>query len=201
MFLIKVLVPVCLENPKTGLSSVLGLHERRELTLWMLRRVVDVASEVGDVCVVSPDELGVGGVDYIVSEEELNLALEGAIDRVGLPVLILPSDIPLVSPSDLGRLVGCGEDVVVAPGDRGGTNGLLLRKRIKLQYNGGSCRKHRCSALERGYSLKTIWIDSVFRDIDEPCDLNYLSRFVIKNDLELNGLLEKIQSVDLRCNG
>ncbi|WGI17731.1 hypothetical protein [Methanonatronarchaeum sp. AMET-Sl] len=194
------LIPVCLDDPKTGLSSVLGLEERRELTRWMLRRVVEVAGSFGSVFVVSPNRIDVDGASHIYSDRGLNPDLEMGIDRVGLPVLILPCDIPLIEKSDLGCLVGCGEDVVISPGDRGGTNGLLLRKRIKLQYNGESYRKHTENALEKGFSVKSVCLNNVFRDIDSPCDLSYLLKFVIENNLELNELSEEIVGkIDLRC--
>jgi len=197
-----VLIPVSIENPKTGLSSVLSLEERRLLTLVMLRRVVRAVSPYGEPVVVSPNRLELDHAELFRCSDPLNPALEKAVDSVGMPVLILPSDLPYITSEDVGSLVGGEGDVVISPGNRGGTNALLLRERIALGYNGDSYDRHTGRAMEKGLDVETIYLENVYHDIDTPEDLRSLCRFIGKRDGDMEVLdlpLELIRSIMCRC--
>lgn len=146
-------------------------EEREEFATAMLMDVLEACGG-HEVTVVSPEDLNLEGVgeeiEVRVDDSPLNEALESLLEP---PCLILPADLPLLRGEDVEELVSVEGDVVVAPGLRGGTNGLLLRERIPLRYGGRSFERHLSEAEERGLSVA---VHESFRfavDVDVPKDL------------------------------
>lgn len=169
----RAVLPFRLRDAKTGLSRALDREDRENLAIAMLRDVLKACKPMESV-VVTPDpfDADLGGVDASVIRDSapLNEALSDQVEE-GLPVLIVPSDVPLVREEDVKALVGEEGDVVIAPGLRGGTNAMLLREPLPLRYGGRSFEKHLTEAEDLALDVA---VHESFRfaiDIDEPRDL------------------------------
>ncbi len=103
----------------------------------------------------------------------LNEVLNEVLKEEKEPVLIIMADIPLATPESINEIVGHEEDVVIAPGRKGGTNALFLRRPsdFVVSYYGISCLEHIETAKRR--NLSHVLHDSFFlsADIDEIDDL------------------------------
>lgn len=109
--------------------------------------------------------------------EGLNAAVaagtHAATDSGASTLLVLPSDVPMVTSDDVTALFSYPEDVVVAPSEDGGTNALLRRPPNVLQpcFGPASAELHRRRADETGLSCRTVEISSLVLDIDHYGDL------------------------------
>jgi 2-phospho-L-lactate guanylyltransferase len=138
-----VAIPVrTFESAKSRLGAVLDAEERRELVERLLRRAVAAALAtpgVAEVLVVSPDvdvltvAEAVGARPVAQRSRGLNPALhEARAEATGERLLILPADLPGVTPDAVAAVLGAGDEagspsVVLAPDRHGrGTNALLL---------------------------------------------------------------------------
>jgi len=188
-------IPVkSLANIKSRLSPVLNLDLRRRFSLHMLSDVVNSAKRaglIGEILVVSPDpevlrfssDLGVKTL-HERSESGVNRAVSAAADlcvrRGASAMLVLPSDIPLVSPQDLNNIINMGlklPSVVVSPSVRlDGTNALLLKppKLIPTRYEQNSFRSHLRLAASSGVRVAVYMSRNVMLDVDSPEDLKNL---------------------------
>ncbi len=166
----KIIIPFKTSNPKSRLSILLSEEERGELARLMLLDVVDAVKPFGDVLVLCPTEVDLEGVKVIVDNSDLNTAINKLIDQV--PLAVIMSDLPLLNKEVLRRFFEIDGDVVIAPGRKGGTNMLLVRKRgFRVSYHYGSFFKHLEIALKSGMKAKIF--DSFFSsvDIDDENDL------------------------------
>ncbi len=112
---------------------------------------------------------------------ELNNALMRATQVVGGwhggAVLILPADLPLITPEDVRGMVDLGQEsltVVIATDSReDGTNAMLIRPPglIPYAYGVGSYQRHMALAKEAGATVKQFRSDRLALDIDVPADL------------------------------
>lgn len=176
---------------KSRLAAVLSPDERAALsqeflvhTLQVLRQVRDIKS----ILVVSRDtaalHLARKHGAYTVTESgtpQLNLALARATDvsvSFGTDaVLILPCDLPLVTPEDVTALIGAGagsECVAIAPDRReDGTNALFLRppRAIPYAFGSGSYRRHVQLARDRSLRVESCTASGFGLDVDWPEDL------------------------------
>jgi 2-phospho-L-lactate/phosphoenolpyruvate guanylyltransferase len=105
-------------------------------------------------------------------EQARDLAL--ALGATGL--LVLPADLPLLSPADLDTLCDlalAGAQVVIAPSRDGGTNGLLLTPPdcIPFAFGRYSAARHRRLARAGGRTCAVYNSDTLAVDIDRPEDL------------------------------
>ncbi|MBS1263705.1 MAG: 2-phospho-L-lactate guanylyltransferase [Methanonatronarchaeales archaeon] len=184
----RVVVPFRAQDAKTGLSTVFSRVEREALAEAMLSDVLAACEGLKrEVVSPSPPDSELDA-EVVVDDAPLNEALEARLEH-GLPVLILPADVPLVRGRDVEALLAEEGDVVIAPGLRGGTNGLLLRERIPLRYGGLSFERHLSEGEERGFE---VTVHESFRfavDIDGPRDLFELE---IHGGGEARGFLEDV---------
>jgi 2-phospho-L-lactate guanylyltransferase len=161
-------------NPKTRLSGVMDQEEREAFARAMLGDVVSVLLEAdclpSILCTV-PFEFH--GVRTQVDDRELNEALNAYLSQQETPVLIIMSDLPLITPDAVRRLVAGTADVGIVPGRGGGTNVLYVRKpqAYHVDYYGASFCDHVRIAEDAGLSYEVF--DSFFMstDIDEKEDL------------------------------
>lgn len=184
------IVPVKrLSEAKSSLKPALTSEQRREFALSMLKDVLGAvkrAQSVAGVLVVSPDDevLNLARSRSAVPVPEpdvgLNRALSIAINRAkksgAEDILILPADVPLLSPRDVEKIIGLasGErDVVIAPSKRKGTNALLLRPPdvMNLCFGGESFPAHLEEARRAGIAAHIYRSERVETDIDEVSDL------------------------------
>ncbi|OKY77689.1 MAG: 2-phospho-L-lactate guanylyltransferase, coenzyme F420 biosynthesis enzyme [Candidatus Methanohalarchaeum thermophilum] len=138
----------------------------------MLDEVIRTISDLTDVFIVSPDlKRYNGNAKIIKSPKKLNPSLNFAIDKLKLPVLILPSDIPFIEKKDIKKVLKKDKDVILCPGNRGGTNALFLRKKIDLNYDNNSFNNHLKDIKEKDYSYTILDNERIRFDIDELSDL------------------------------
>jgi 2-phospho-L-lactate guanylyltransferase len=174
---------------KSSLSKALNPHQRRELVLSMLADVlksVQKASSVESSIVVSPDEevlefaricgaIGIADHDARLNEA-LELAIKHAMAKGVTSILILPSDIPLLTSADVENIISIGSSpqaVVIAPSKANGTNALFLRPAdvMNLRFGGESFPAHLAEARAAGIKPQIYRSTTVANDIDEIEDL------------------------------
>jgi 2-phospho-L-lactate guanylyltransferase len=189
-------IPVkTLLKSKTRLSTILTPHERQTLLLKMLEDVCNAiqrSSIVHKIVIISSD-LKVQSFSnkfravYLQEiKEGLNQALQQAtnwcIQNNAKSILIIPTDIPLISPDDIKKIVNLSIEecsIVIAPSKNGGTN-ILFQKPPDLIppcYGPESFYKHIIKASDKGVAAKIYTSQNVELDIDTPKDLENLIKF------------------------
>ncbi len=183
-------------SAKSRLAPVFGSAQRQRLAKVMARRVLKAVSgcpAIAGVAVVTADpqakQIAAGfGAEICASEadEGVNAAAAAGFSfvrqRAGR-VLILPSDIPLVRPQDLSRLIGQpgepGSVTIVADTAGLGTNALLLPSRCDFEFRFGinSASRHAESARQAGLTPVFAAFPRMALDIDSPGDLDSLRSF------------------------
>ncbi len=181
-----------LSSSKSRLATILTPEDRKRLTLVMLEDVLTAIrnSAIQGTIVVGSDlcvcELATNtGVTFINEKARgLNPAIGDSIkccmQRGADSVLVLPADIPLISSTDIERIIelaGNAESiVVVSPSKNWGTNALYLRppNLIPVSYGFGSFKRHIRHARVRGIPVKVYYSFSVAFDIDSQEDLQEL---------------------------
>lgn len=179
-----ILIPVkSLDRAKLRLSENLRPEDRRRLGLAMLADVLRATEKWQSRLIVTadPDAEAVGlafGCSLVADRGSgLNAALadgtRAAIEGGAHKLLILPSDIPMVTPDDVTALFACEEQVVIAPSGDGGTNALLRRPpdKIPTAFGPGSAAAHRKTAQRAGLEVKVVHMESLVLDIDRYADL------------------------------
>jgi 2-phospho-L-lactate guanylyltransferase len=180
---------------KSRLASVLEGEERARLSRMLLERTLWVLKDtpkIDGTLVVSRDpevlaiarEFGARTVlEHGQTQIDLNLALARATAVAKAfeihGIIVLPADLPLVSPGDLQALVDEIREppvVAIAP-DRhnDGTNAMLMCPTglIKFDYGPNSFNLHCMHALQAGARLEIIRRVNLGLDLDFPDDLDY----------------------------
>lgn len=196
------IVPVKpLQRGKSRLAGVLSERERVDLNSRLLAHTLDTLAtipEIEQVLVVSRDTAALAlarqhGARTVQEDGApgLNLALARATvvakNYTTRGVLVIPADLPLVTPEDIYSMIERIKHppvVVVAP-DRHcqGTNALLICPPGLIEYDFGPgsfqrhCERARCA----GARLEIIELPSLALDVDLPEDLDLVSH-------ELEGL-------------
>lgn len=178
------------DRAKSRLSPVLAPEQRERLAHRFLRHVLKTAKQAWDEAgvaggiVVSPDPALLSIADccgfqpLAEQDEGLNTAVEqamrSAIRQGAGAVLILPTDLPDLSPNDVVAMARAGRHgprVVLAPDWRGrGTNGLLVRPpgRIPFRFGEDSALRHHTAAYERGIPCRLVRRAGLAHDLDLP---------------------------------
>ncbi len=194
------IVPVKpLGRGKSRLASVLSQQERADLNRHLLAHTVDTLRELPEieqVLVVSRDPAALAlarehGARTVQENgaPHLNIALARATilakNYITRGILIVPADLPLITPEDLRAMLDRAKYppvVVVAP-DRHhqGTNALLVCPAglIEYEFGPGSFQRHCALARHAGARLEICELPSLALDVDFPEDLD-----IIGNKLE-----------------
>ncbi len=176
---------------KSRLAGVLSPEARAGLSrdfLGHALRVLAQVPQIGRVLVVSRDPAALALARdlhaHTVTEAgapDLNRALTRATqvavaERAGA-VLILPTDLPLITVADVQTLItaaGAGPAVTLAP-DRHetGTNALFVRPPGLLAYafGAGSFGRHLARAQAAGAEVRVCRLPGLALDVDQPEDL------------------------------
>jgi len=185
-----VIIPVKrLDNAKSRLSPLLTDSERKQFCIKMLEdvlRTVKSTKSINQTVVVSNDP----EVFHVAKNFEaaylrernagLNEAVSEAVDwcvgRGATSVLVLPADIPLVTPKDLNEMLALREraSMVVSPSRSGkGTNALLLTppNASSTFYGPRSFQRHLKEASKRRISFRRFRSKRIALDIDTVEDL------------------------------
>jgi 2-phospho-L-lactate/phosphoenolpyruvate guanylyltransferase len=189
---IVVIVPVgTLEGAKSRLGDTLDAEERHDLVVRMIRRTVEAAVAtpgVAETIVVTPDNevrglaLAAGARPLLQRSQGLNRGLrearEEAVAGGADAVLVLPIDLPMVSPEAVRAVLAPLRDperplVVVVPDRHGrGTNALVVAPpdAIEFSFGGDSRAAHAACAREVGARL--VELDGPLSvELDTPEDL------------------------------
>jgi 2-phospho-L-lactate guanylyltransferase len=187
------IVPVKpLRRGKSRLANVLSQEERADLNRKLLIHTIDTLTaipEIEQVLVVSRDQAALAlarehGARTVQEKgaPQLNIALARATvvvkNYVTRGVLIVPADLPLISPEDVRAMlerVQAAPVVVVAPDrHRQGTNALLVCPVGLIDYDFGpdSFQRHCDRAQQAGARLEICELPSLALDVDLPEDLD-----------------------------
>jgi 2-phospho-L-lactate guanylyltransferase len=185
-----------LRSGKSRLAGTLTADERAELNRALLQHTLKTLSdlkEVEHVLVVSRDPQALTlarmyGARTVREDGQphLNTALQRAtvVAQVYATrgVLVLPADLPLISPEDVHALIDHATDppvVVIAP-DRHekGTNALLISPAGLIEYDFGenSFQRHCQRVKEVGARLEVVNLPSLGLDLDLPEDLELVRK-------------------------
>jgi len=186
------IVPVKpLRYGKSRLAGILTQEERADLNRQMLVHTVDTLKaipEIDQILVISRDQAALAlardhGARTVQENgaSELNLALSRATiiarSNITRGVLVVPADLPLITPEDVRAMMACADSppvVVVAP-DRHhrGTNALLISPvgLIEYDFGPGSFQRHCERTLRKGARLEICELPSLALDVDLPEDL------------------------------
>jgi 2-phospho-L-lactate guanylyltransferase len=185
-----------LRSGKSRLAGTLTADERAELNRALLQHTLKTLSdlkEVEHVLVVSRDPQALTlarmyGARTVREhgQPHLNTALQRAtvVAQVYATrgVLVLPADLPLISPEDVHALIDHATDppvVVIAP-DRHekGTNALLISPAGLIEYDFGenSFQRHCQRVREAGARLEVVNLPSLGLDLDLPEDLELVRK-------------------------
>lgn len=196
------IVPVKpLRSGKSRLAEVLTPDERADLNRRLLAHTLDTLTaipEIEHVLVVSRDQAALAlAREYgarTVQENgapQLNLALARATivakNYATRGVLVVPADLPLITPEDVRLMLERAQKppvVVVAPDRRReGTNALLVCPAglIEYEYGPESFKRHCARALQAGARLEICELPSLALDMDLPEDLELVSE-ALEND-------------------
>ncbi len=190
------IVPVKpLGRGKSRLAGVLTQEERLDLNSQLLTHTVDILREIPEIehiLVVSRDQSALSlarahGARTVQENgaPELNIALTRATmvakSYATRGVLIIPSDLPMITKEDVYAMLERVQDppvVVVAPDRRKeGTNALLVSPAGLIEYDYGpnSFERHCQGALQAGARLEICELPSLALDMDLPEDLDLVS--------------------------
>jgi 2-phospho-L-lactate guanylyltransferase len=190
------IVPVKpLRRGKSRLSGVLTEDQRTALNMLLLAHSVDILKatpEIEQVLVVSRDPAALAlarehGARTVQENgaPQLNVALTRATivakNYATNGVLIVPADLPLITPQDIRSMLEFSHDppvVVVAPDrHRLGTNALLICPVALIQYDfgPGSFERHCERARQAGARLEICELPSIALDVDLPEDLHLVN--------------------------
>ena len=175
-----------LRDAKQRLSSILFEDECKGLVNAMLRDVLAAlanARNIQSVSIIAHDrdfsDFGVGFVEEAENagyNEAVGFALGRPEFAATSAILVLPGDIPLVTPSEIDALAAKQTDPTVrlaSARDGDGTNGLMISppKLIETTFGIGSFVRHRKIAENAGAHVDTIQGEGISFDIDTPEDL------------------------------
>lgn len=205
------IVPVKpLRRGKSRLAEVLTPEERADLNSRLLAHTLETLTaipEIEHVLVVSRDPGALAmardyGARTVMEhgDAQLNVALTRATivakNYATRGVLIVPADLPLITPEDIQALIGLMKDppvVVIAPDRRReGTNALLVNPAglIDYDFGPGSFQKHCAQAVAAGARLEVFDLPSLALDVDLPEDLEMVSAELESMDMPLLKTLE-----------
>jgi 2-phospho-L-lactate guanylyltransferase len=191
-----------LHDSKSRISHILTGEERAKLTSYLMGRTIDVLGEVlaiSRTLVVSRDPAALkiarqhGASTYGETEkQDLNLALTRASHIAAAQkansVLVLPSDLPLLTVDDVEMMVNmsspavrdgnngyqfAGRYMAICPDQSAeGTNALLISPPtgFSFQYGPGSFHRHLAEAERLGMSKRIVHAQGIEFDLDTEGD-------------------------------
>lgn len=190
-----IIVPLkYLQNSKFRLAELLSEEQRAELSVMMLRDVLDTLSGtdvVSGITIVSSErslvsiaseynaECLLTDSDEGYSEDAHKAILKVCETQTG-SVAVIPADVPLLNEEDISELEARHQGgITLCPAlNDGGTNALLFDAPlpIPLLFGPDSFRRYKDKAAELKLKVNIAKIAGLERDIDRPDDIAYLLR-------------------------
>ena len=168
------LIPFKPVNPKSRLSGVMSREEREAFARAMLDDVVAAVRAAGcSPLILSTSPFRYPGAETRVDGSGLNESLNAILPTLPGATLIIMSDLPLVIPEIITRMLTTSANISVVPGRGGGTNAINLKNpaRFRADYYAGSFLKHLKVAEEFGVTVEVIDSFRLHTDVDEEGDL------------------------------
>lgn len=174
---------------KQRLTPVLPEAERRQFTHWLLATLLDTVhtsdADVQPILLTSDPDLAALAAPYGYPtlpdppNADLNSVLEQgrayAMEQGAESLLILPTDIPYLTPATLNAFIAYSEStypsVLIAPDREGiGTNALFMHPATAIPFRFGiaSAARHRAEAQKSGIPFLEYRDPAFARDIDLP---------------------------------
>ena len=185
-------VPVgVVERAKSRLGGMLDAEERHDLVITLLERTLAATAAVPGIWrtwVVSPDpdvaDIAAAAGATVVRQDSLGLnqgleqARDAAVGAGANALLVLPADLPRISPETVSQVLAALDDsrrplVAIVPDRHGrGTNALLLAPpdAIGFAFGGDSRAAHR-DAADRVCTAVIELGGPLALDLDTPDDL------------------------------
>jgi 2-phospho-L-lactate/phosphoenolpyruvate guanylyltransferase len=197
------IVPVKpLRRGKSRLSGVLTEDERTALNKSMLINTIKTLKGVPEIDVIlvvsrDPSALSLAReYDARTVLEDGSPELNTALRRASMvaqtyqahEILVLPADLPLITPDDVREFIahsGNPPEVIIAPDRRkDGTNALYINPAnlIDFRYGEGSFNIHLEQAKKANARIEIIEHKSFALDLDLPEDLVYLHELEAQKD-------------------
>jgi 2-phospho-L-lactate guanylyltransferase len=188
---INILIPIKkLNETKSRLIKYLDENSRIILTLLMLEDILEscISSQsINKIYLVSYDDLSefkkYKEIEILINKEELNKALEFALDYLRKEengaTLVIPSDLPLIEPIDISNLRKLIEnyEIILGPSCDGGTNILMLRNYVKINLEFGEGKTsfllHLKNALDNNYNVTIYSNERICIDLDDIIRFRY----------------------------
>jgi 2-phospho-L-lactate/phosphoenolpyruvate guanylyltransferase len=186
-----------LDSAKQRLGKVLDPRARRALAHRNAERAIRAAAPGDRRLVVAGSAEVVAIAEQLGAEALLEPRMEGqnvaakrgiahAVKRGAGAVLLLSSDLPLVTPKAVKELLKAAGRVappaaVAVPAlGRGGTNALYLNppNAVSLHFGADSLAAFRRDAAARGVNFAVHKSEALALDLDEPADLAHVRRAV-----------------------
>jgi 2-phospho-L-lactate guanylyltransferase len=169
----KAVVPFKTVNAKSRLSAVLTADERAKLARLMLDDITGVLREAGLKVVLLTTAPFKYDAEVVVSEKDLNAALNDFLGSSTEPVMIIMADIPLITVKNVRDMLASPADVVISPGRGGGTNVQFIKdpQKYHVDYYGASFLDHMRIAGDSGLTTEVFDSFNASSDIDEAQDL------------------------------
>jgi 2-phospho-L-lactate/phosphoenolpyruvate guanylyltransferase len=177
------------KNAKQRLKGFLAAEQREALARLLYRQTLAAlcqAEGIDRVVVVTSD---VEAAEHarrsgaLVFEESEQVSHSVSADAASLramelgasTVLLIPIDVPTVTPADFSRLAAAARPglIVVPSSDGAGTNALARTPPdcIESRFGPGSFRAHLDQALSKGFQADVLRIPGLMFDIDTPEDV------------------------------
>jgi 2-phospho-L-lactate guanylyltransferase len=182
-----ILIPVKRLEEAKGRLDALGPAGRRRLAVAMLTDVLHATKDWPLRLIVTsdPEAAALGRAGGLAVVPDPGLGLDPAIgagtrEAIGAGVralLVLPSDVPLVSEDDLSRLFSLDAQLVIARSDDGGTSALLRRPpaAIATCFGPDSAAAHARAGRRAGLRVLAPRMASLALDVDDLEDLGRLA--------------------------
>ncbi|MGA2881501.1 MAG: 2-phospho-L-lactate guanylyltransferase [Bryobacteraceae bacterium] len=177
------------QNAKQRLTGFLAVEQRETLARMLYRQTLAALcrAEGIDRVVVATSDIEIADharqSGALVFEENEQISHSASADAACLramemgasTVLLVPIDVPTVTPADFTRLAASARPglIVVPSSDGTGTNALVRTPPdcIESRFGPGSCRAHLDQALSKGLSADVLRLPGLMFDIDTPEDV------------------------------
>lgn len=196
------------EQAKSRLAPLLNPEQRKSLFFQLAERVIGTlhaSRGIDAVAVVtaSPEVAAFArALDAIPILQSTDVGMSAAVnfaltelrDRQLDRVLIVPADLPLITPTAVERVLlagGSGPGMVLVPDrHRVGTNALLCCPPGILEpcFGGHSFERHRIAAEAAAIEVQVLDIEELALDLDCPQDVEYLRQHADASGTRLSDL-------------
>jgi len=208
------------ERAKSRLAEILDPEQRARLFFAMAECVIcalRACKRIDGVAVVTASQEVAAfarGLDAVPILQDTDVgmspALELALHRLQAMqparVLMLPGDLPLISPAALDVVFDAADSnasiVLVPDRRREGTNALLCSPPHALppRFGGSSFERHLAAARATGIATRILEVEELALDLDCPDDLNYLHLHGGQRAAQLFATLRNVDARDVhRC--